>query len=201
MTTTQADLLQEYAQEIRSIGEFAQEINAEYDRLTALDKLIAANEAALNKQFIKVPFTKFKVLDDTGFLKPKVPGLLEENKQLVSEYNQLLEKTKTNYDIIKRKERALGQKLQTLTDYPEMIRIGRAIVESIDNNQSWPDLTTILSAVSNQEGKWWSGNRDWSSIITKIRGRSERPQPTTRKSLGLGVQSWNQSTMAKVGPT
>ena len=153
MTTTQADLLQEYAQEIRSIGEFAQEINAEYDRLTALDKLIAANEAALNKQFIKVPFTKFKVLDDTGFLKPKVPGLLEENKQLVSEYNQLLEKTKTNYDIIKRKERALGQKLQTLTDYPEMIRIGRAIVESIDNNQSWPDLTTILSAVSNQEGK------------------------------------------------
>ena len=151
--TTQADLLQEYAQEIRSIGEFAQETNAEYDRLTALDKLIAANEAALNKQFIKVPFTKFKVLDDTGFLKPKVPGLLEENKQLVSEYNQLLEKTKTNYDIIKRKERALGQKLQTLTDYPEMIRIGRAIVESIDNNQSWPDLTTILSAVSNQEGK------------------------------------------------
>lgn len=149
--TTQADLLQEYAQEIRSIGEFAQETNAEYDRLTALDKLIAANEAALNKQFIKVPFTKFKVLDDTGFLKPKVPGLLEENKQLVSEYNQLLEKTKTNYDIIKRKERALGQKLQTLTDYPEMIRIGRAIVESIDNNQSWPDLTTILSAVSNQE--------------------------------------------------
>ena len=149
--TTQADLLQEYAQEIRSIGEFAQETNAEYDRLTALDKLIAANEAALNKQFIKVPFTKFKVLDDTGFLKPKVPVLLEENKQLVSEYNQLLEKTKTNYDIIKRKERALGQKLQTLTDYPEMIRIGRAIVESIDNNQSWPDLTTILSAVSNQE--------------------------------------------------
>lgn len=151
--TTQADLLQEYAQEIRSIGEFAQETNAEYDRLTALDKLIAANEAALNKQFIKVPFTKFKVLDDTGFLKPKVPGLLEENKQLVSEYNQLLEKTKTNYNIIKRKERALGQKLQTLTDYPEMIRIGRAIVESIDNNQSWPDLTSILSAVSNQEGK------------------------------------------------
>ena len=149
--TTQADLLQEYAQEIRSIGEFAQETNAEYDRLTALDKLIAANEAALNKQFIKVPFTKFKVLDDTGFLKPKVPGLLEENKQLVSEYNQLLEKTKINYGILKRKERALGQKLQTLTDYPEMIRIGRAIVESIDNNQSWPDLTTILSAVSNQE--------------------------------------------------
>ena len=201
MTTTQADLLQEYAQEIRSIGEFAQEINAEYDRLTALDKLIAANEAALNKQFIKVPFTKFRVLDDTVILKPKVPGLLEENKQLVGEYNQLLEQSQINCGIFNHKERVIGQKLQTLTDYPEIVRIGRAIVESIDNNQSWPDLTTLLSAVSNQEGKWWSGNRDWSSIITKIRGRSERPQPTTRKSLGLGVQSWNQSTMAKVGPT
>lgn len=151
--TTQADLLQEYAQELRNIGEFAQETNAEYDRLTALVELIAATEAALNKQFIKMPFTKFRVLDDTGILKPKVPGLLEENKQLVGEYNQLLEKTKINYGIIKRKERALGQKLQTLTDYPEIVRVGHAIVESIDNNQSWPDLTTILSAVSNQEGK------------------------------------------------
>lgn len=161
--TTQADLLQEYAQEIRSIGEFAKETNANYSHLEELNKLIAANEAALNKQFIKVPFTKFRLLDDTGILKPKVPGLLEENKQLVGEYNQLLEKTKINYGILKRKERALGQKLQTLTDYPEMIRIGRAIVESIDNNQSWPDLTTILSAVSNQERgvmKWqmWSIN-------------------------------------------
>lgn len=153
MTTTQADLLQEYAQELRNIGEFAQETNAEYDRLTALIELIAATEAALNKQFIKVPFTKFRLLDDTGILKPKVPGLLEENKQLVGEYNQLLEKTKINYGILKRKERALGQKLQTLTDYPEIVRVGHAIVESIDNNQSWPDLTTILSAVSNQEGK------------------------------------------------
>ena len=151
MTTTQADLLQEYAQEIRSIGEFAQEINAEYDRLTALDKLIAANEAALNKQFIKVPFTKFRVLDDTVILKPKVPGLLEENKQLVGEYNQLLEQSQINCGIFNHKERVIGQKLQTLTDYPEIVRIGRAIVESIDNNQSWPDLTTILSAVSNQE--------------------------------------------------
>ena len=153
MTTTQADLLQEYAQEIRSIGEFAQEINAEYDRLTALDKLIAANEAALNKQFIKVPFTKFRVLDDTVILKPKVPGLLEENKQLVGEYNQLLEQSQINCGILNHKERVIGQKLQTLTDYPEIVRIGRAIVESIDNNQSWPDLTTLLSAVSNQEGK------------------------------------------------
>ena len=158
--TTQADLLQEYAQELRNIVEFVQETNAEYDRLTALDKLIAANEAALNKQFIKVPFTKFRVLDDTGILKPKVPGLLEENKQLVGEYNQLLEKTKINYGIIKRKERALGQKLQTLTDYPEMIRIGRAIVESIDNSQGWPDLAAIIDATK-PEGKWWSGNRDW----------------------------------------
>ena len=151
--TTQADLLQEYAQEIRSIGEFAKEINAEYDRLTALDKLIAANEAALNKQFIKVPFTKFRVLDDTVILKPKVPGLLEENKQLVGEYNQLLEQSQINCGIFNHKERVIGQKLQTLTDYPEIVRIGRAIVESIDNNQSWPDLTTLLSAVSNQEGK------------------------------------------------
>lgn len=150
--TTQADLLQEYAQELRNIVEFVQETNAEYDRLTALDKLIAANEAALNKQFIKVPFTKFRVLDDTGILKPKVPGLLEENKQLVGEYNQLLEKTKINYGIIKRKERALGQKLQTLTDYPEMIRIGRAIVESIDNSQGWPDLAAIIDATK-PEGK------------------------------------------------
>lgn len=145
--TKQADLLQEYAQELRNIGEFAQETNAEYGRLTALDKLIAANEAALNNQFIKVPFTKFRVLDDTGILKPKVPGLLEENKQLVGEYNQLLEKTKINYGIIKRKERAIGQKLQTLTDYPEIARIGRAIVESIDNGQGWPDLAAIINAV------------------------------------------------------
>ena len=151
--TKQADLLQEYSQELLSIGELSEKIHAEYVRLTELEKLIAANEAVLNKQFIKVPFTKFRLLDDTGTLKPKVPGLLEENKQLVGEYNQLLEKTKINYGILKRKERALGQKLQTLTDYPEMIRIGRAIVESIDNNQSWPDLTTLLSAVSNQEGK------------------------------------------------
>lgn len=151
--TKQADLLQEYAQEIRSIGEFAKETNANYSHLEELNKLIAANEATLNKQFIKVPFTKFRVLDDTGILKPKVPCLLEENKQLVGEYNQLLEKTKINYGILKHKERVIGQKLQTLTDYPEIVRIGRAIVESIDNNQSWPDLTTILSAVSNQEGK------------------------------------------------
>lgn len=96
MTTTQADLLQEYAQEIRNIGEFAKETNANYSHLEELNKLIAANEAALNKQFIKVPFTKFRLLDDTGILKPKVPGLLEENKQLVGEYNQLLEKTKIN---------------------------------------------------------------------------------------------------------
>ncbi|WP_056954616.1 hypothetical protein [Limosilactobacillus ingluviei] len=133
--TKQADLLQEYIQEILSIAEFAKETNANYSHLEELDKLITANEATLNKQFIKVPFTKFRVLDDTGILKPKVPGLLEENKQLVDEYNQLLEKTKTNYDIIKRKERTLGQKMQTLTDYPEIIRVGSAIVESIDNNQ------------------------------------------------------------------
>lgn len=150
--TTQADLLQEYAQEIRSIGEFAQETNAEYDRLTALDKLIAANEAALNKQFIKVPFTKFKVLDDTGFLKPKVPGLLEENKQLVGKYNQLLEQSQINCGILNHKERVIGQKLQTLTDYPEIVRIGRAIVESIDNGQGWPDLTAIIDATK-PEGK------------------------------------------------
>lgn len=150
--TTQADLLQEYAQELRNIGEFAQETNAEYDRLTVLAELIAANEAALNKQFIKVPFTKFKVLDDTGFLKPKVPGLLDENKRLVGEYNKLLEKTKINYGILKRKERALGRKLQTLTNYPEMIRIGRAIVESIDNSQGWPDLAAIIDATK-PEGK------------------------------------------------
>lgn len=134
--TKQADLLQEYIQEILSIAKFAKETNANYSHLEELDKLIAANEATLNKQFIKVPFTKFRVLDDTGILKSKVPGLLEENKQLVGEYNQLLEKTKTNYDIIKRKERALGQKLQTLTDYPQIVRVGSAIVESIDNNQS-----------------------------------------------------------------
>ena len=77
------------------------------------------------------------------------------------QFDFTISETKINYGILKRKERAIGQKLQTLTDYPEMIRIGRAIVESIDNYQSWPDLTTILSAVSNQEGKWWSGNRDW----------------------------------------
>ncbi len=134
-SSPQADLLQEYAQEIRSIGEFAQEINAEYDRLTALDKLIAANEAVLNKQFIKVPFTKFQVLDDTGILKPKVPGLLEENKQLVGEYNQLLEQSQINCGILNHKKRVIGQKLQTLTDYPEIVRVGSTIVESIDNNQ------------------------------------------------------------------
>lgn len=150
--TTQADLLQEYAQELRNIGEFAQETNAEYDRLTVLAELIAANEAALNKQFIKVPFTKFKVLDDTGFLKPKVPGLLEENKQLVGKYNQLLEQSQINCGILNHKERVIGQKLQTLTDYPEIVRIGRAIVESIDNGQGWPDLTAIIDATK-PEGK------------------------------------------------
>lgn len=150
--TTQADLLQEYAQEIRSIGEFAKETNANYSHLEELNKLIAANEAALNEQFIKVPFTKFRLLDDTGTLKPKVPGLLEENKQLVGEYNQLLEKTKINYGILKRKERALGQKMQTLTDYPEIIRVGSAIVESIDNGQGWPDLAAITDATK-PEGK------------------------------------------------
>lgn len=151
--TKQVNLLQEYAQELVSIGKFAQQVNAEYDRLTALAELIAANEAALNKQFIKVPFTKFRLLDDTGILKPKVPGLLVENKRLVGEYNQLLEQSQINCGILKHKERVIGQKLQTLTDYPEIVRVGHAIVESIDNNQSWPDLTTILSAVSNQEGK------------------------------------------------
>ena len=150
--TTQADLLQEYAQELRNIGEFAQKTNAEYDRLTTLAELIAANEAALNKQFIKVPFTKFKVLDDTGILKPKVPGLLEENKQLVGEYNQLLEQSQINCGILNHKERVIGQKLQTLTDYPEIVRVGRAIVESIDNGQSWPDLAAIIDATK-LEGK------------------------------------------------
>lgn len=150
--TKQADLLQEYSQELLSIGELSEKIHAEYVRLTELKKLIAANEAVLNKQFIKVPFTKFKVLDDTGFLKPKVPGLLEENKQLVGEYNQLLEQSQINCGILNHKERVIGQKLQTLTDYPEIVRIGRAIVESIDNGQGWPDLAAITDATK-PEGK------------------------------------------------
>ena len=141
--TTQADLLQECIQEILSIAEFAKETNANYSHLEELDKLITANEATLNKQFIKVPFTKFRVLDNTGILKPKVPGLLEENKQLVGEFNQLLEKTKTNYGIIKRKERALGQKMQRLTDYPHIIKFGYELVKTIDEG-GMPDLAALF---------------------------------------------------------
>lgn len=142
-TTTHAALYQECAQELLSIGKFARETNAKYSRLEELNKLITANEAALNKQFIKVPFTKFRLLDDTGILKPKVPVLLDENKRLVSKYNKLLEETQINYDIIRRKEYILGQKLQTLTEYPDAIKLGNAIVGGIDKHHT-PDFSGLL---------------------------------------------------------
>lgn len=150
--TKQVNLLQEYAQELRNIGEFAQELKDADRRLDELEELITANESKLNNQFIKVPFTKFKLLDDTGLLKPKTPVLLEENKRLVGEYNQLLEQSQINCGILNHKERVIGQKLQTLTDYPEIVRVGRAIVESIDNGQGWPDLAAIIDATK-PEGK------------------------------------------------
>ena len=64
------------------------------ERLNELNDQWATNCQQLEKGFIKVPFTKYRLFDDLGIVKHNVPTLLERDRQLVGSYNKLLKQFK-----------------------------------------------------------------------------------------------------------
>ena len=59
-------------------------------RLNELDDQWKNNRQKLEKGFIKIPFTKYRLFDDLGIVKHRIPTLLERDRQLVGRYNKLL---------------------------------------------------------------------------------------------------------------
>lgn len=64
------------------------------ERLNELNDQWTTNCQQLEKGFIKVPFTKYRLFDDLGIIKHNVPTLLERDRQLVGSYNKLLKQFK-----------------------------------------------------------------------------------------------------------
>ena len=63
-------------------------------RLNELDDQWKNNRQKLEKGFIKIPFTKYRLFDDLGIVKHRIPTLLERDRQLVDSYNKLLKQFK-----------------------------------------------------------------------------------------------------------
>lgn len=63
-------------------------------RLNELNEQWITNYQQLEKGFIKVPFTKYRLFDDLGIIKHRIPTLLERDRYLVGSYNKLLQQCK-----------------------------------------------------------------------------------------------------------
>lgn len=82
---------------LKQVNKILQQIAENQDQLKRLNELNdqwATNCQQLEKGFIKVPFTKYRLFDDLGIVKHRIPTLLERDRRLVGSYNKLLKQFK-----------------------------------------------------------------------------------------------------------
>ena len=82
---------------IKRVNKILVQIAENQDQLKRLNELNdqwATNCQQLEIGFIKVPFTKYRLFDDLGIVKHRIPTLLERDRQLVGSYNKLLKQFK-----------------------------------------------------------------------------------------------------------
>jgi len=78
---------------LKQVNKILQQIAENQDQLSRLNELDDQwknNRQKLEKGFIKIPFTKYRLFDDLGIVKHRIPTLLERDRQLVGRYNKLL---------------------------------------------------------------------------------------------------------------
>src|SRR5699024_10637811 len=78
---------------LKQDNKILQQIAENQDQLSRLNELEDQwknNRQKLEKGFIKIPFTKYRLFDDLGIVKHRIPTLLERDRQLVGRYNKLL---------------------------------------------------------------------------------------------------------------
>ena len=61
-------------------------------QLMYLDHKIDKNRKKLDKGFINIPFTNYRLFDDIGMIKHNIPTCLEKDREMVSDYNSILKK-------------------------------------------------------------------------------------------------------------
>ena len=82
---------------LKQVNKILQQIAENQDQLSRLNELDDQwknNRQKLEKGFIKIPFTKYRLFDDLGIVKHRIPTLLERDRQLVGNYNKLLKQCK-----------------------------------------------------------------------------------------------------------
>ena len=82
---------------LKQVNKILQQIAENQDQLSRLNELDDQwknNRQKLEKGFIKIPFTKYRLFDDLGIVKHRIPTLLERDRQLVDSYNKLLKQFK-----------------------------------------------------------------------------------------------------------
>lgn len=82
---------------LKQVNKILQQIAENQDQLSRLNELDDQwknNRQKLEKGFIKIPFTKYRLFDDLGIVKHRIPTLLERDRQLVGRYNKLLKQFK-----------------------------------------------------------------------------------------------------------
>lgn len=70
----------------RTLKEFDQ-----LHELIYLDRAIEKNRQKLDKGFINIPFTKYRLFDDLGIIKHNIPAYLDKDFKIVAEYNSTLQ--------------------------------------------------------------------------------------------------------------
>lgn len=78
---------------LKQVNKILQQIAENQDQLSRLNELDDQwknNRQKLEKGFIKIPFTKYRLFDDLGIVKHRIPTLLERDRHLVGNYNKLL---------------------------------------------------------------------------------------------------------------
>lgn len=82
---------------LKQVNKILQQIAENQDQLSRLNELDDQwknNRQKLEKGFIKIPFTKYRLFDDLGIVKHRIPTLLERDRHLVGNYNKLLKQCK-----------------------------------------------------------------------------------------------------------
>lgn len=78
-------------------------------QLNYLNQQIKENEQQLNDSCIKIPFTRYKLLDKLGIIRRSIPTLLAQNKRLVMTYNAKVDKVqKTNTKLVQHLEKIIS---------------------------------------------------------------------------------------------
>lgn len=82
---------------LKQVNKILQQIAENQDQLSRLNELDDQwknNRQKLEKGFIKIPFTKYRLFDGLGIVKHRIPTLLERDRRLVGNYNKLLKQFK-----------------------------------------------------------------------------------------------------------